>query len=107
MRWFEKPEVLDYIINSYAGIDVVNGKSKRQFLWEDENGDTVIGNTRAFTDHLSKKFTLGLTSTEWASLHEAMRALGEVAHVYSPRVNKPGNKFKNQEPEVHVIRRKA
>jgi hypothetical protein len=56
MRWFEKPEILDYIVEAYQGLD---GR-KRQFLWEETNGDLVIGNSRAFADHLSEKFGLQL-----------------------------------------------
>lgn len=107
MRWYEKPGVLDYIINSYAGVDVVDGKSKRQFLWDDEEGNTVIGNSRAFTDHLSAKFSLALTATSWGMVHEVLRALGEVAHNYQKRSKTLGKKFKNQQPESHIIKRKA
>ena len=101
MKWFEKPEVLDYIVSAYQGTDA----GKRQFVWEDEAGDVVIGNARAFTDHVSRKFELGLESTSWSGLHEVMRMLGEVVHPYSPRVRTKGGKFKNQEPEVRVLSR--
>lgn len=103
MRWFEHPPVLNYIIDSYAGVE----KQKRQFIWEDESGNIVIGNTRAFTDHLAAKFNLKRTETSWAEVHHAMWMLGEVAKGYTPRVNKRGGKFINQLPEVRVIRRKA
>jgi hypothetical protein len=103
MRWYEKPEVLDYIVNSYAGVD----HGKRQFIWEDlETKDLLIGNSRAFTDHLSNKFNLDLTSTGWSAVHEALRMLGEVTHEYAPRVNKRGAKFKNQQPETHILKRR-
>lgn len=99
MKWYEKPEVLSYIIDCYQGVD----GGKRQFIWETPEGDVVIGNVRAFTDHVSEKFSLGLTSTEWSAVHEAMRMLGEVVHGYSPRTQVRGGKFKNQEPEVRVL----
>ena len=102
MQWFERPEVLDYLVRSYAGLD----KGKRQFIWEDENGDVVIGNTRAFTDHLSRQFQIPLTSTSWSKVHEALRELGEVAREYTPRSNSLGKHFVNQEPIVRVIRKK-
>lgn len=102
MRWYEKPEVLDYIVASYAGVE----DGKRQFVWEELSGDIVIGNARAFTDHVSAKFGLDLEPTSWSGVHEAMRLLGEVARAYSPRANLRGTRFKNQEPEVRVIKRK-
>lgn len=103
MKWFEKPEVLDYIIECYQGTDGL----KRQFVWEDDQGDVVIGNTRAFTDHVSVKFGLSRTSTSWSAMHEALRMLGEVVHPIGPRVHKRGLRFHNQEPEVRVIKRRA
>jgi len=105
MKWYERADVLDHIVQSYAGVDNVDGRQQRQFIWDEPNGDLVIGNTRAFTDHLSAKFELRLTTTEWSGVHAALRAMGEVARVLSPRVNIRGTKFKNQEPKTHVIRR--
>ena len=102
MRWFERPEVLSYIIDAYQGMD----GAKRQWAWEEENGDVVIGNARAFADHLSQRFHLELTDTAWSGLHEAMRMLGEVAKAYSPRARSRGGKFRNQQPEVRVITRR-
>lgn len=103
MKWFEKPEVLDYIITSYAGVD----KGKRQFVWEEPGTKNIlIGNSRAFTDHLALKFNLPLTSTGWASVHAALRMLGEVTHEYTKRVNIKGGKFKNQQPETHILKRR-
>jgi hypothetical protein len=88
MRWYEKPEVLDYMIECYAGTE---GR-KRQFIWETAAGDVVIGNARAFSDHVSDKFGLHLAHTSWSGLHEAMRMLGEVAVNYSPRAHERGGK---------------
>lgn len=105
MRWFEKPEVLSYIIDSYQGTDE---RGKRQFVWEDPaSGDVMIGNSRAFTDHLSEKFGLRLTATSWSGLHEAMRMLGEIAKTYSARSAKRGQRFRNQPPEARVLIRKG
>jgi len=103
MRWYERPEVLDYIINCYAGME----GNKRQFLWELPSGDVVIGNSRAFTDHISEKFSMKRTATSWASVHEVLRAVGEVAHSYTPRCHMKGGKFVNQLPDMKVIRRRA
>lgn len=102
MKWTEKPPVLSYIIDCYAGVD---GK-KRQFIWEEKNGDVVIGNTRAFTDHIAERFSLKLTKTDWSAVHEVLRALGEVVHPYTPRAHVRGGRFKNQEPEIHILHRK-
>jgi len=102
MKWFEQKEVLSYIIDSYAGVDGY----KRQFIWEEKSGDVVIGNTRAFTDHLSERFDLHKTSKAWTDVHTALRALGEIVHPYTPRTRVLGKRFKNQEPEVRILRRK-
>jgi hypothetical protein len=99
MKWFEHKDVLSYIIDSYAGVD---GR-KRQFIWE-EKGEILIGNSRAFTDHLNEKFDLHRTNTSWVALHAVLRALGEVVNGYTPRSHVRGGKFKNQEPEVHVLK---
>jgi len=101
MRWFEQPKVLSYLIDSYSGID----HGKRQFIWEEPNGDIVIGNSRAFTDHVSIRFNLGKTNTAWAGIHEALRALGEIVHLKQPRARILGKKFHNQEPEIRIIKR--
>ena len=102
MKWAEKPEVLSYIVDCYQGVD---GK-KRQFIWEADNGDIVIGNARAFTDHVSTKFNLGKTATSWVEVHHVLRALGEIAQIHRPRTTIRGGKFRNQEPEVRILRRK-
>jgi hypothetical protein len=101
MKWYERPEILSYIIDCYAGVD---GK-KRQFIWE-EDGDILIGNSRAFTDHVSQRFHLSKTATAWSSVHEALRALGEVVVYHRPRCRELGGRFHNQLPEKHVIKRK-
>lgn len=109
MKWFERPAVLDYIINCYAGVETVGGTgfTKRQFIWEDEEHNIVVGNSRAFSDHVSKKFDLGLSDTTWCSLNKMLHAMGEVARATAPKVNKLGGKFKNLEPEVRIIKRKS
>lgn len=103
MRWYEKPEVLSYIVSAYAGVD----KGKRQFIWEDADGNVLIGNTRAFTDHLAVRFNLSRTETSWTAIHELMRALGEVARTYTARSQKLGKKFVNQLPVTRVIKRRS
>ena len=107
MRWYEKPPVLDYIVSCYAGVDQENGRVRRQFIWETNDGDLVIGNSRAFSEHLSQRFGLELKKTAWMCIHELLRALGEVAQTHSPRMHHPGRKFKNQQPRLHVLRRKS
>jgi hypothetical protein len=102
-RWYERPAVLDYIVEAYQGTEE---HGKRQFVWEDPaTGDVLIGNSRAFTDHLAARFGLDLTATSWSGLHEAMRMLGEVAKPYTARSAHRGQRFHNQAPEARVIRR--
>lgn len=103
MRWYEQPEVLAYVINAYAGTE----GQKRQYIWEDLDGNIVIGNSRAFADHLGERFGLKLKPTTWMDLHELLRALGEVLHVHAPHITPRGKKFKNQLPETRIIKRKA
>lgn len=104
MKWTERPDVLSYIVDCYAGTEKARGTRKRQFIWEDEDGDIVIGNSRAFTDHVSHRFSIPLTSTSWAAIHNTLHALGEVVHEMKPRSGVRGGRFKNQEPETRVIK---
>jgi len=101
MRWFEKPEVLDYIVNAYQGMD---GR-KRQFIWEEPNGDILIGNSRAFADHLSERFGLQLTDKAWMAVHDCLRMLGEIAQVHKPHGEPKGRRFHNQEPEFRILKK--
>lgn len=101
MKWAERDDVLSYIIDCYQGVE----NRTRQFIWETGDGDIVIGNARAFANHLSHRFGIRETPTSWMSLHEVLRAVGEVVEVHSPRTKKPGRKFKNQEPQWRVIRK--
>lgn len=101
-RWFERADVVDYVIDCYAGVD--GPRKRRAFVWE-EGGDVLTGNSRAFCDHLARRFEMPECATRWACVHELLRSLGEVAHAYGPRVRVRGQKFKNQEPEIRVLRR--
>lgn len=102
MRWVERPDILTYLVECYAGVE---GK-KRQFIWEDVDGNIVIGNSRAFTDHMAWKFHLKKTSTSWVAVHSVLRELGEVVQEHAPRTHFPGKKFRNQEPEIRILKRK-
>jgi len=99
MKWFELKEVLSYIVDCYVGAEPDRSQRavKRQFIWEEPNGDLVIGNTRAFSDHLTAKFGLP-TPTAWMGVHEALSAMGEVLFERAPNFKKP---------EVKVIKRKT
>src|SRR5262245_1109599 len=102
VRWYEKSEIVDYVIECYAGVDA----GRRQFIWEEPNGDIVIGNARAFTDHVGEKFGVAVTPTAWMRVHDVLRALGEIVHAAKHDGSRVGKKFKNQEPHSHVLRRK-
>ncbi len=103
-RWFEQPEILDYIIEAYAGTVCDGRYIKRQFIWEQPNGDTVIGNTRAFADHLSAKFNLAATPTRWCDLHKLLRSLGESIREQKVRTVKRNGRFHNEEPEIRLLK---
>jgi hypothetical protein len=107
LHWVEKPEILSYIIDCYAGVEGSGGHRKRQFIWEEQNGDIVIGNARAFTDHVRERFGLRATPTSWAAVHKVLHDLGEVASPYSPRTHIRGGRFRNQEPEVRILKKAA
>lgn len=108
-RWYEREDVLAYIIDSYAGVGASpHGNPRREFMWEDPaTGDVLLGNARAFADHVSERFALGLRSTAWSGLHEVLRRLGEAVGTYTPRARVRGGRFTNQEPDVRVVRRKG
>ena len=103
MKWFERDAVVDYIIDCYAGVEQGGGHVKRRFIWEQE-GDVVLGNARAFGDHLSEKFELGSSKTLWMGVHKALRSLGELAQCQGHKEKHLGRRFVNQEPEVHILR---
>jgi hypothetical protein len=107
MRWFERPDILSYIIECYAGTDEGHqGGARRQFIWEQPNGDMVIGNPRAFTDHVAEKFGIQLTPTSWSAVHAALRELGEVARENAPHRPKEGRqRFHNQQPEIRILKK--
>ena len=107
MRWAEKSEILSYIIDAYQGTERAesNGAQKRQFLWEEADGSLVIGNTRAFTDHVRHKFGLPANDRAWYGVHDALQAVGEVIIHRSAHRNHNVTKTRNQEPEVRIIRR--
>jgi hypothetical protein len=101
VRWFDQSDVLSHLIESYAGVE--NGK--RQFIWEQPNGDVVLGNARAFADHLEERFGLPSSPGRWTQLHMALRELGEAVKSIQYHGTRRGQHFKNQEPELRVIRR--
>jgi hypothetical protein len=102
VRWFDRSEILDAIITSYAGVE--NGK--RQFIWESENGDVVLGNARAFSDHLEARFGLPKRPGRWTAVHRVLHELGEAVKSINAHPGKKGQHFRNQEPEMRVLRRK-
>lgn len=105
MRWFEKYGVLDYVVECYAGVE----GSRRQFIWEQECGDIVIGNTRAFYDHLATKFDLSKKAHAWMELHVMLHELGEVVRQHQAHrlTGEKIGKFRNQEPKWRVIKRRS
>ena len=99
MRWFERSETLDYIVASYAGVEA----GKRQFIWEQPNGDIVLGNTRAFADHAEAHFKLPAAPSRWTEVHKVLRELGETIKEIKRHPRNHGRPFHNQEPEVRVL----
>lgn len=101
------PQVVDYIIDCYQGTEGTGRKAKRQFMWERANGDVVIGNTRAFTDHLAEKFKIEANRYTYGQVHKLLSRLGERIKPKETR-HKTGEQTGRgpQEPEVRVVGRK-
>ena len=109
MKWFERSDIVSYIVECYVGTDTnASGQQVRQFVWEDEDGNIVIGNPRAFGEHVQRHFDLPERSTRWMDIHQALRAMGEVLFEKRHDVvtRQPGKRFRNQDPEVRILRRK-
>lgn len=107
MKWYEEPKLLSYLIDCYVGTErSESGKEKRQFIWDAENGDLVIGNSKAFTDHLRKKFGLHESKGAWVGIHEVLRALGEVVQIHSQKKEIQGTRFKYPLPEIRILKKK-
>lgn len=107
MGWARRPEILDYIIEAYAGTeplpDIAN-RSRRVFIWQ-EGEEILMGNTEAFLDHLRKKFNLILTASATSTIHSLLRELGESVQSHKqhgPKIGE-GGKFKQPEPESWVV----
>lgn len=110
-RWTHRPEILSYVIDSYAGTEKPEGQgaSRRVFIWED-GAEIKMGNTEAFMLHLCAKFDLILTASSGASLHELLRELGECVQSHkehAPRslTGPSAGKFRQPEPDEWVVGR--
>lgn len=103
-RWIFRPEILDYIIDSYAGVE---GR-RRVFIWED--GDAIkMGNAEAFALHLADRFELLPDTGRASQIHGLLRELGEKVNSYPEKRSKPTpgvGTFSQPEPEEWVIAKK-
>jgi hypothetical protein len=107
-RWIMRPEIIDYIIESYAGIER-DGRPRRVFIWE-EGAEVYMGNCEAFLQHLAKRFELVVTLSATSQIHELLRELGEQvlssATDRAPRSPTPVGRFKQPEPEQWLLPRR-
>lgn len=106
MGWARRPEILNYIIDAYAGTEPCadSARSRRVFIWQ-EGTEIKMGNTEAFLAHLQAKFGLILTASATSTIHSLLRELGEVAQAHKPHGPRigAGGKFKQPEPESWVV----
>lgn len=107
-RWTHRPEILSYVIDSYAGVEKTDstGLPRRVFIWEDGT-EIKMGNTEAFMCHLAERFELIKTNGSVPALHQLLRDLGEqiathAAHTRSSEGPRAG-RFKPSEPDEWVI----
>lgn len=108
-RWFLRPEILNYIIDSHAGVEERDTghrvKARRVFIWVEPSGDVVIGNTQAFALHLREKFQL-LNTALASDIHQVMRDLGEVVDPDYPKTRaerKGKTNWKEPAPDSKII----
>jgi hypothetical protein len=102
--WARRPDIISYVIDCYAGTDVVEGNSvkRRVYVWED--GDEIkMGNTEAFAEHLEKKYELLRVSP--SALHTMLRELGETVVLHKPHAPhiRRGTGYKTPDPDEWVI----
>lgn len=105
--WIRRPEILDYVIESYAGLDdKPEGRGQRRvFIWERGN-EIVMGNCEAFIEHLNEKFGLVLALSATSALHDLLRQLGEAAkrrHETHEFNGKKVGTFNQPEPDEWVV----
>lgn len=109
-RWTQRPDVLSYVINSYAGLDAVEDSNvkRRVFIWEEET-EIMMGNCEAFCDHLEERF--GLISVSSSDVHALLRELGEHAQFHKAHPSRKigegpsAGRFKLPEPDKWVVGR--
>lgn len=82
-----KPEVVDCIIEGYVGVDRINGKLRRQFIWEESDGEVWIGNIAAFAEHVCKKFDREHNDYDYVNVNSILLKLGERVREEAPRLN--------------------
>jgi hypothetical protein len=100
--WARRPEILDYVIECYAGTEKVEGgRARRVYLWED-GPDIKMGNTEAFAQHLCKRFDLLRVHT--SDLHNLLRQMGEVIQKHRPHAPPGASRgWVPPEPEEWVV----
>jgi hypothetical protein len=109
-RWTQRPDVLEFIVDSYVGLDASGngGPPRRVFIWE-EGSEIVMGNCEAFSLHLRDKF--GLLRVHPSDVHALLRALGEQIHQYDRRAARnpsspAAGRFKQPDPDKWVVGKK-
>lgn len=70
-------DVQSYIIESYAGVEQVDGKPVRRFLWADGEGEVWIGNSAAFAEHLAEKFQYRARPYDYVNINRILIDAGE------------------------------
>ena len=75
---WSRPDVLDYILDSYAGTEAgERGQIRRMFLWEDAHREVWIGNSSAFAEHVAERFGFPLRPYDYVLINKILLDVGE------------------------------
>lgn len=108
-KWTLRPDLISYVVDSYAGVEPNDtGQKRRVFLWEEADGTISMGNCEAFVLHLGTRYELPLEPGGASLIHAMLREMGErvLKARDTPRRRtgeKPGQ-FKQPEPEQWTVR---
>lgn len=97
-------DVQQYIIDSYAGVEMINNRPTRQFIWADAEENVWIGNAAAFAAHLAERFGFEPRKYDYVNLHKLLIDLGE--RVFDEHTREPGARDRGvQHPQQPDARR--
>lgn len=99
VHWIKRPEIQDYILDCYEGIDTIETprglKPYRAFMWA-EGREVYIGNASAFAEHIAKRFRIkNMNENAYYYINQLLIEVGErifeLRHRH-PTGKRPGTK---------------